>query len=166
MANLAHFIAFHEFPEAGPWHDGRRPVFAVVLARGPEGVLLVFNRYRRVWELPGGLIDAGETPREAAARELAEEAGAVANSLHWLGLAEVQDGGTHFGAVYHGRVISLVHTESDEVGGVSFWTPKEHPEPLGDTDAALLRRFGPESADHHEMRRNLSQGDYDSDGEI
>ncbi len=28
-----------------------------------------------LWELPAGLIDAGETPRDAAARELAEELG-------------------------------------------------------------------------------------------
>jgi hypothetical protein len=30
----------------------------VVLARSPTGVVLVFNRYRKVWELPGGLVDA------------------------------------------------------------------------------------------------------------
>ena len=38
------------------------PTFAVVIARSADGVVLVFNRYRKVWELPGGLIDAGESP--------------------------------------------------------------------------------------------------------
>ena len=40
-----------------------------------------------LWELPAGLIDAGETPSQAAARELAEELGISvdAEKLHELG---------------------------------------------------------------------------------
>ena len=41
------------------------PTFAVVLARSRDGVVLVFNRYRKVWELPGGLIDPGESARDS-----------------------------------------------------------------------------------------------------
>lgn len=36
-------------------------------------------------EFPGGVIDAGESPEEAAVRELKEETGAVASSLVHLG---------------------------------------------------------------------------------
>lgn len=139
---LARFIRFHEIPESAQ-HEVGRPSFAVVLAnRPPDGVVLVFNLYRQVWELPGGLIDPGETSRDAAARELVEEAGAAVDSLRWLGLTEVHDGATHFGAVYAGKVSGLVEIESDEVGGLAFWTPAEHPQPLGQTDAELLKRFG------------------------
>src|SRR5688572_8532277 len=104
---LARFIAFHEIAEAAAAATHRLH-FAVVLARTPRGVLLVFNRYRRVWELPGGLIDAGETAHDAAVRELAEEASARASRLEWLGLTEVYDGTTHFGAVYRGEVTASV----------------------------------------------------------
>ncbi|MGI5213480.1 NUDIX domain-containing protein [Plantactinospora sp. CA-290183] len=60
----------HENPPARPRvsagalfvdHDGR--------------VLLVDPTYKRFWNLPGGGVDAGETPRAACRREVGEELG-------------------------------------------------------------------------------------------
>ncbi|HEV2089312.1 MAG TPA: NUDIX domain-containing protein [Cryptosporangiaceae bacterium] len=49
---------------------------AVVLLRDWTGrLLLVRQPPGHCWSLPGGLLDRGETPRAAAARELAEETG-------------------------------------------------------------------------------------------
>ncbi|GAB3012967.1 NUDIX hydrolase [Streptomyces pseudoechinosporeus] len=51
---------------------------AAVLLRDAEGrVLLVEPNYREGWALPGGTVesDAGETPRQGARRETAEEIG-------------------------------------------------------------------------------------------
>ena len=107
------------------------------------GVVLVFNLYRKVWELPGGLIDAGETPCDAARRELFEEAGCRARDLHWLGLVEVSDGSTHFGAVFRGEVGTVpMAVSTDEIGGIGVWRDGASPQPLGATDQALLHRFG------------------------
>jgi 8-oxo-dGTP diphosphatase len=50
---------------------------AVVVARSDGRTLLVFNRFKDRWELAGGLIDTGETPRACAVRELGEESGLV-----------------------------------------------------------------------------------------
>jgi hypothetical protein len=32
--------------------------------------------------------------------------------------------------------------ESEETGGIAYWQPGSHPQPLGETDRALLQRFG------------------------
>jgi ADP-ribose pyrophosphatase len=56
------------------------PGSVVVLPVLSDGRLLLIQQYRHatrqyLWELVAGRIDAGETPREAAARELIEETG-------------------------------------------------------------------------------------------
>jgi 8-oxo-dGTP diphosphatase len=136
--SLAHFVALHAMRE-----DARELRFAVVLAQSRGGWVLVFNRWRQVWELPGGLIDTGETPREAALREFREETGGDASNLEWLGVVEVNDGSTHFGAVYRCTARFLPETfDSDEIGGLAIWTRCQQPSPLGLTDTALLKRFG------------------------
>ncbi len=41
-----------------------------------EGKLLIVKaNYKPYWTVPGGIIDAGETPRQAAVREIFEEVG-------------------------------------------------------------------------------------------
>ena len=63
---------------------------AVNVVRGPNGQVLLAERTARqvaggFWELPGGKIDPGETPAQAAARELEEEIGIVPTGLSpWI----------------------------------------------------------------------------------
>jgi ADP-ribose pyrophosphatase len=62
------------------------PGSVVVLPVLPDGRILLIQQYRHaahqyLWELVAGRIDAGESPREAAARELIEETGYRAKSL-------------------------------------------------------------------------------------
>ena len=138
MPTLARFVAFHEVPESEA-----RARFAVLMAHSPGGITLVFSRYRRVWELPGGLIDAGETARQCAAREFREETGGEVGELEWLGLLEVHDGSTHFGGVFRCTAKFVPESfENEETGGLASWTREKAPSPLGHSDATLLNRFG------------------------
>jgi 8-oxo-dGTP pyrophosphatase MutT (NUDIX family) len=139
---LAKFVAFHDAPEVGA--KGLPALrFAVMIARARDGVVLVLSCHRKVWELPGGLIDPGETPRQAAERELVEEAGCQARGTAWLGVVEVNDGAAHFGAVYQCEVADVpVQFENAETAGLARWRRDHAPQPMGHTDAGLLERFG------------------------
>lgn len=54
----------------------RRASSASVVAVSTQGeVLVVKASYKKYWSFPGGVVDAGETPRTAALRELTEETG-------------------------------------------------------------------------------------------
>lgn len=60
------------------------------MAFNDQGQVLVEKEFRYpvdqvIWQLPGGIIDPGEKPLEAAQRELAEETGHAADTWRLLG---------------------------------------------------------------------------------
>ena len=64
---------------------------AAIFALNENGKVLLQREYRYpvdqvIWQLPGGLIDPGETPLQAAQRELQEEAGMRAGLWRELGV--------------------------------------------------------------------------------
>lgn len=67
-----------------------RPGAALVIGLTPEGKFIVAREFRPgperiMYELPGGFIDAGEDPKDAAAREFREETGYTSDNLELLG---------------------------------------------------------------------------------
>jgi 8-oxo-dGTP diphosphatase len=59
----------------GMWERQLPMPASLVVVRFEGAVLMVFNGWRGEWELPGGMREPGETARQAAVRELAEETG-------------------------------------------------------------------------------------------
>ncbi len=102
---------------------------AVVLVDGQDRVLLLW-RHRFVqdrwgWELPGGLVDEGEEPIEAAARELEEQTGYGAGQLvpliSFQAMAETADS-EH--VVFAGRDSKQIgQAVADEGIGRAEWVP-------------------------------------------
>jgi len=63
---------------------------ATVICRNDDRVLYV-RKHKSKWALPGGKIEPGETPAQAALRELEEETGLVAENLIYLARFEKDD---------------------------------------------------------------------------
>lgn len=122
------------------------PRFALAIAQAGERVLLVRNRARGVWELPGGWIDPGETPLHCACREVAEESGqtlvdpapCAGIELHVPG-PRGGEPGTRLGVLFHGRIDTpLPFAPTAEIEAMGYWTPDALPAGLAAIDAALL----------------------------
>ncbi|MDY6781996.1 MAG: NUDIX hydrolase [Cyanobacteriota bacterium] len=73
-----------------PYYALELPDYSVVVALTPERKILFVRQYRPAveqytLELPSGHIDSGESPEEAARRELLEETGYTAGTMEFLG---------------------------------------------------------------------------------
>jgi 8-oxo-dGTP pyrophosphatase MutT (NUDIX family) len=109
---------------------GLRPAaVALALVRGERGApsFLLTRRTQKLrrhggqWALPGGRLDPGETPVEAALRELAEELGLTLPEEQVLGLLD--DYATRSGfvitpVVVYGGDTGELHPDPDEVASV------------------------------------------------
>lgn len=69
---------------------------AFVILRHGRRVLLVQSRRSRRWQLPGGGVEAGESPMQAALREVEEETGLRARLASLTGVYRRKDGSLAF----------------------------------------------------------------------
>jgi 8-oxo-dGTP pyrophosphatase MutT (NUDIX family) len=83
-ASIAEFVARYD-GLADPFDQRRDPIHVTgsAIVVGPRGVILLRHKRLGLWLQPGGHIDRGETPWEAALREAAEETGL---DVRWAGL--------------------------------------------------------------------------------
>jgi len=72
------------------YHAVSQQDYIAIVACTPDGKIPIVRQYRPAlerftWELPAGLIDKGEAAAETCKRELMEETGFPAKSVHELG---------------------------------------------------------------------------------
>jgi 8-oxo-dGTP diphosphatase len=108
-------------------------------------VLMMFDKRRRQWELPGGMREPGETARETAARELAEETGIHGVALTFVAVAEfalADPARRELLAVYRTELATAPRlTLSEEGLGFRWWSPREPADPdMSPLDAEIAAR--------------------------
>lgn len=123
---------------------GPMPLSLVVVTVGGR-VLLVFDTYRRQWELPGGMREPGENARRTAARELAEETGIADATLTCAALVEFdlrRPDRREFAAVFRTELPTEPRLiVNDEVSGFRWWNPQSSVEDdTSPLDTEIARR--------------------------
>lgn len=106
------------------------PGAVALVVPDPHGRILLVRQDREgpgraLWEIPAGILDPGEKPYTAAARELAEETG-LTGKLRFLGLVYPTPGysteRTYFFRVERGRGKPEARSE---IAAVRFFTREE-----------------------------------------
>jgi len=105
--------------------------------------LLLLNSWKKRWEIPGGIREEGETPRQCALRELEEETGQIPPWIEFRGIMEFQlqpDNRTEFGALYRADLIeALPFRPNEEALEIVFWDGVSEIGEIDIIDAELLK---------------------------
>jgi ADP-ribose pyrophosphatase YjhB (NUDIX family) len=128
--------------EGGEIPGGSSPLTrAVVVARRGADVLLVLNRRRHEWELPGGTVTGGEEPRDCAVREFSDETGQESWYLELSAVyrLEARRGNrVEWGALYDCKLGDLKFFVPDQkIARLEIWNTRKKLEGLNPIDREL-----------------------------
>ncbi|MTI46530.1 NUDIX hydrolase [Sporosalibacterium faouarense] len=91
--------------------------FAVIMAKYNQQWIMVRHRERNTWEIPGGHIEKNEKSKEAAARELKEETGALDFEIVPICIYSVsRDGGEEsYGKLFYAKIFEIGKLPDSEI---------------------------------------------------
>ena len=115
------------------------------IERDDGRILLVKAAYRWRWGMPGGLMDAGEAPADAAVREVFEETGLkIVVEPEPIVLVETEMQRVNF--IYDAQPApgvdpDAITPQASEILEVGWFQPDEFPETVPDGSGEILRRL-------------------------
>lgn len=103
--------------------------FSVIVSRHNNKWVFCKHRERNTYEVPGGHIEPGETPPEAARRELKEETGAIDFKLIPVCVYSVAKDGVSaesFGMLYYVEIYGFEKELHSEIESIRFFEEIPH----------------------------------------
>ena len=111
------------------------PSAAVALYDEQGRVLMGLHSDRKLWVLPGGLIEPGETPSDGAVRETWEETGLIVDLTGVLGVYGGKelivdyvngDRASYIGTIFRGLIVGgELRADKDEILDVRYFSRQE-----------------------------------------
>lgn len=115
---------------------------AAVILTDARGRVLLLRQPRGKYGLPGGVVESGETPPQAAVREAREEIGVEIELEHLVGTYHLRGGGKvdMVNSVYKAYVVSGTPHVADknEVVRLEWFTPGSLPMPINNDARVAL----------------------------
>ncbi|MFD0679635.1 MULTISPECIES: NUDIX domain-containing protein [unclassified Paenibacillus] len=117
---------------------------ALIVARSVNGFLLLYNTWKKHWELAGGMLEEGESLRECALREMLEETNQIPDKIQFMGLMKfvLASGRTEYGGLYCAFIEKeRPFEENAEAKEIVFW---DQAAPIGyidEIDQQLLNYY-------------------------
>lgn len=114
-----------------PQDCDRRDAAGALFTDAKGRILLVEPNYKPYWDLPGGVVEPGESPREAAEREIKEELGLSLDLgcllvVDWLPATQQRAEGFRF--VFDGGILPAdipIHLDTSELRSWAWCRPGE-----------------------------------------
>lgn len=110
-------IKFYELGEI----DESLLKFAVIVSKYNDKWVYCKHKERDTWEIPGGHVDAGETPLKSAAKELQEETGAIKFDLQPLCIYSVVRDTESHGLLCYAKIETLGELHDSEIGKIGLF---------------------------------------------
>lgn len=103
-------------------NDMNKASIVVIYAIYKGKIVMVKHKKRNTWEIPGGHIEKGETPEEAAKRELYEETGAEDFSIESVCKYSFErDGKRVFAILFKSNITKINNLPDFEIKEVKFF---------------------------------------------
>ena len=115
------------------------PTTAFVIVESTKGYMLLYNKHYKRWEITGGYMEQGESPKECAIRECREESNQNISDLKFIGIAKYtgMNAAIYYTFLYDERTF----IENDEIKEIRWWKPGEEIAEIDEESRKLIEFY-------------------------